>query len=73
MNATKLIELMNQRPFQPLEVRLADGQSLKIDEPFNVAVARSQPTFIVYDEAGPTHYVAYRNVTQVITQNPAVN
>lgn len=73
MNATKLIGLMNHRPFHPLEGRLADGRSLQIEEPLNVAVARSQPTFLVDDEAGPTRYVAYRDVTEVITQNPAVS
>lgn len=71
MNATKLIELMNQRPFSPLEIRLNDGGKIKVEEPFNLAVARNQPTFIVYEDEGATRYIAYRNVTEVVTRNSA--
>lgn len=70
MNASTLIELMNQRPFQPLEVRLNDGQTIKVEEPFSLAVQRNRPTFIVFDEDKIRH-VAYRNVTEVITGSPA--
>lgn len=72
MNASTLIDLMNQEPFQPLEVRLNNGQSIKIDEPYHVAVQRSRPTFIVFDDDEIRH-VAYRNVAEVISRDPAAS
>jgi len=72
MNASTLLELMNQKPFLPLEVRLNDGQTVKIDEPFHVAVRRSRPKFVVFDDDAIRH-VAYRNVAEVVTRDPAAS
>lgn len=66
MNATELIKLMNQSPFQPLEIHLHDGSIINVHEPFEIAVQRANPCFIVYT-ADRTHFVSYRNVTEVTT------
>ncbi len=66
MNAAELIKLMNRSPFQPLEIHLNDGTVIGVNEPFEMAVQRTSPCFIVYTP-DKTHFVAYRNVTQVTT------
>lgn len=61
-----MISLMNRSPFEPLAIHLSDGDVLKVEHPYQIAVAPSQPTCIVYDDDGTTRWVAYRNMTQVV-------
>ncbi len=67
MTANELIELMNRRPFSPLEIHLSDGPSILVEYPYNIATRRNGPVAIVYDSQGKTHFVSYRNITQIIT------
>lgn len=67
MNATRMIELMNRTPFEPLEIHLSDGTQLTVDQPYQIATRPNSPTCIVYDADERTHFVAYRNITEVIT------
>jgi hypothetical protein len=69
MNATELLKLMNRSPFQPLEIHLNDGSVVTVHEPFEIAVQRTSPCFVVYTQE-KMDVVAYRNVTKVVT--PAI-
>ncbi|MEN0111403.1 MAG: hypothetical protein AAF805_11835 [Planctomycetota bacterium] len=71
MNATKMIELVNRQPFEPIEVHLSDGAVVTVESPHLVATGRNQATFTLYsDEDESARYIAYRNITQVITKEP---
>ena len=71
MNASKMIELINRQPFEPLEVHLSDGTVFNVESPHLIATSRNQVTFTVYsDDDESARYVAYRNVTQVVTKEP---
>lgn len=67
MNATQMIELMNRTPFEPLEIHLNDGTQIHVQHPYEIATRPNSPTCIVYDEGDKMHYVAYRNISEVIT------
>ena len=64
MNATELIKLMNQTPFQPLEIFLNDGSLIVVNEPFEIATQRTSPCFIVYGDKR-MDVVSYRNVARI--------
>jgi len=71
MNASKMIELINRQPFEPIEVHLNDGTVFTVESPHLIATSRHQATFTVYsDDDDSARYVAYRNVTQVVTKEP---
>jgi hypothetical protein len=61
MKATELLKLMNRNPFQPLEIHLNDGSVLTVHEPFEIAVQRTSPCFVVYPERAVSH-TAHRAV-----------
>ena len=67
MNATQMIDLMNRVPFQPLEIHLNDGAKIHIEEPYQIATQPHSSTCIVYEADDRTRFVAYRNITEVIT------
>ena len=72
MSATAMIELVNRQPFEPLEVHLSDGQVLWVESPHLIATGRNTSTLTLFsDEDESARYVAYRNITQVITKDPA--
>ncbi len=72
MSATAMIELVNRQPFEPLEVHLSDGQVLRVESPHLIATGRNKSTLTLFsDEDESARYVAYRNITQVITKDPA--
>ncbi len=66
MNATELIKLMNQSPFQPLKIYLNDGSMISVNEPFEIATQRTSPCFIVYS-SDRMDVVSYRNVAKIST------
>lgn len=71
MNASTMIELVNRQPFAPIEVHLSDGEKLTVESPHLIATARNQATFTLYsDEDESARYVAYRNITQMVTKEP---
>lgn len=71
VNATQMIELMNRKPFEPLEIHLSDGTVIRVEHPYEIATRRNSPTCFFYDEDERVRYVAYRNITEVITASPA--
>jgi hypothetical protein len=70
MNASEMIRLMNQVPFAPLEIHLSDGAVIRVEHQYEIATRPSSPSCIVYDEAGHARFIAYRNITEVITTTP---
>jgi len=71
MNASQMIELINRQPFKPIEVHLRDGGVFTVESPHLIATSRNQATFTVCsDDNDSARYVAYRNVTQVVTEEP---
>lgn len=71
MNASKMIELVSRQPFEPLEVHLTDGSVVTVESPHLIATGRNQATFTLYSDADESaRYIAYRNITQVITKAP---
>jgi hypothetical protein len=71
MTTNLLIELMNQIPFQPLEIHLSDGTAITIQEPFDISAARNSPVCVVYDADNRKRTVSVRNITEVITNHSA--
>ena len=66
MNASRMIELMNRIPFEPLEIHLSDGTQIRVEQPYYIATREDSPSCIIYDD-DRTRFVAYRNITEVIT------
>jgi hypothetical protein len=70
MTANRIIELMNRRPFEPLEVHLADGTSILVEQPYQISTSRNSPTCTIYEEQGDRmRIVALRNITEVVTND----
>ena len=67
MTAPEMIELMNRTPFQPMEIRLNDGNRIRVDHPYQIATGADSPSCIIYDNDNRMRIVAYRNITEVIT------
>ena len=72
MNASQMIELMNRRPFKPIEIRLNDGSSILVEQPFHVSTARNSSSCVIHDE-DKARFVAYRNMTEVVTEDAQAN
>jgi len=70
MNATQMIELMNRVPFEPLEIHLSDGTQIRVEEPYHIATRRNSPSCIICDQEDRMRFVAYGNITEVITTAP---
>jgi hypothetical protein len=67
MTAALMIALMNRTPFEPLEIHLSDGTSIRVEHPFNIATGQDSPACIIYQDDNQMRIVAYRNITEVIT------
>jgi hypothetical protein len=67
MNAPQMIVLMNRSPFEPFEIHLSDGTSIRVEHPYNIATGQDSPTCIIYQDDNQMRIVAYRNITEVIT------
>jgi hypothetical protein len=68
MTANHIIELMNRLPFEPLEIHLSDGTSIRVEQPYQISTARNSPTCTIYEEDGERmRIVSFRNITEVIT------
>jgi hypothetical protein len=71
MTANQMIELMNRIPFDPLEIHLADGTSIRVEHPYQIATRPNSPSCIIYTDDERMRVVAYRNITEVITSATA--
>lgn len=49
MNMETIVELLHQRPFEPFEIRLSNGEVHQVRHPENVAVAKTRMA-IAYPE-----------------------
>jgi hypothetical protein len=67
MTANQMIELMNRRPFEPLEIHLSDGERIRVEQPYEISTRPNSPSCIIYTEDERMRVVAYRNITEVIT------
>ncbi|HZZ28400.1 MAG TPA: hypothetical protein VFE46_10400 [Pirellulales bacterium] len=66
MTANQMIELMNRSPFEPLEIHLSDGNSIRVEHPYEIATKPNSAFCVVY--AGDiARFVAIRNITEIIT------
>jgi hypothetical protein len=63
MNAERLRELINQRPFEPLEVELSSGQIISIRHPENVIVMPN--TLVVADPE--TEMVRWTSLIHIVS------
>lgn len=67
MTAAEMIVLMNRTPFEPLEIHLNDGTTIRVEHPYEIATQPKGNSCVIYDENGLMRIVAYRNITEVIT------
>ena len=67
MTANQMIELMNRTPFPPLEIHLSDGTQIVVEHPWQIATMPNSSTCVIFDMDDRTRFVAYRNMTEVIT------
>ena len=68
MTASQMIERMNRTPFEPLDICLADGTRIHVEHPYEIATRPKGSSCFIYDEDERMHFVAYRNITEVITK-----
>ena len=68
MTATDMIRLMNRKPFEPLDIHLADGAKIRVDHPYQMATRQNSPVCFIYDADDEMRFVSYRNITQVVTK-----
>ena len=71
MTASQMIELMNRTPFEPLEIHLSDGTEIRVEHPYEIATRPNSASCTVYRPDGLMRIVAFRNITEVITAQPA--
>ena len=71
MNSSQMIERLNRIPFEPLEIHLSDGTQIRVEQPYHIATRQGSPSCIIYDQEDRTRFVAYRNITEVITSAAA--
>jgi hypothetical protein len=69
MNATRMIELMNRTPFEPLEIHLNNGANIKIEHPYQIATSQKSLTCTIYDTDDRMRIVSFINITEIITTN----
>ena len=67
MTANQLIQLKNRSPFSQLEIHLSDGASIRVEQPYHVATRRNSPTCVIYEDDERMRFLAFRNITDVIT------
>jgi hypothetical protein len=67
MNASEMIELSCRRPFVPFTIRLRDGSTVHVDQPNIVATGKNSPECVVYESVDRIRFMAYRDITEVIT------
>jgi hypothetical protein len=67
MKASDLIELRSRSPFVPFEIRVNDGSSVHIEEPFQIATPRNSPECAIYESEDRVRFVAYRDIVEVVT------
>lgn len=67
MTSNDIISLMNRVPFAAFEIRMSDGNRVRVEEPFQVATRRNSPVCIVYGGDDQTHFVSVRNITEIVT------
>jgi hypothetical protein len=62
---------MNRVPFQPFEIHLSDGARIRVENPYEIATRPKSQSCIIYEEDEGILFVAYRNITEVITKATA--
>ena len=67
MTANRMLELMNRTPFQPLEIHLSDGVTIRVEQPYEISTERNSPTLVVHEPNNRMRVVAFRNITEVLT------
>jgi len=69
MTSKKLIELIVRTPFLPLEIRLSDGGTVRVDHPWQLATSANSPTCVFYGDNDEMRIISLRNVTEIVTSN----
>ena len=67
MTATQMIELRNRMPFEPIEIHLTDGTRIRVEQPYYIATRPKSSTCAICLDDELVRFVAYRNITEVIT------
>ena len=70
MTATRMIELMNRVPFQPIEIHLNNGTHILVEHPYQIATQPNAAACTIYFGVDQMRIVAYRNIAEVITSEP---
>jgi hypothetical protein len=70
MNASEMLKVMNRTLFEPFEIHLADGVSVRVEFPWQVATSPHSPVCAVFDEEHGMRIIAFRNVTEIVTPMP---
>ena len=68
MTATQIIELMNRKPFDAIEVHLADGANIKVEEPWQISTTRNSPVCVIFDADERMRIISFRNITGVVSR-----
>lgn len=67
MNAAEIISLRDRSPFMPFEIRLKDGESVRVKHAYEIATGPNSPSCVVYEGEDQIRFVAYRDVVEVVT------
>jgi hypothetical protein len=65
MTAPEMIKLRMQDPFQPFEIHLKNGASIRVEHSYSFATRPESKTCTVY-EGDRLHFVSYPDIEEVV-------
>ena len=66
MNAEEMIQWRMRSPFVPFDIRLRNGESVRVQLPTSIAIGRKIPECAIYESAERLRFVAYRDIAEVV-------
>jgi hypothetical protein len=66
MDAAQMTQIMNRTPFMPFEIHLSDGATIRVEHPYDIAAPPESGDCLIFEDK-VWRFVAYRNITEVIT------
>jgi hypothetical protein len=73
MTANDMLALVNRTPFEPLEIHLNNGTTIRVQHPYQIATTPNAAACVVVygDDDVVMRIVPYRNIAEVITRASA--
>lgn len=65
MTIEKIRELRHSKPFKPFLIRLANGQKVKVQEAFNMALSPTGTYVVVFGPNGDYHHIDLESISEI--------